>query len=623
MEERNSALKAISIFSILTFAFALQGFAKETKPVTLKDKVKASSAKNSLLEGVDLSEGIGKKKDRNKKEKEAAYEAHEKLFAENKYPSAATCATCHPKHYKEWSVSQHAYSQLSPVYLSLSNKINILSNGSNGDFCFRCHSQVGANLGESPMISNLKRHPTSREGITCTVCHRIGTAYNKVSGRLALEEGGLHENIYGPEGDAELKRVLANTDKYRVVTDPNEPGRVIHAEVSQFKQISNPVFCGTCHDVTLFNGFRLEEAYSEYKMSPAARNGVTCQDCHMGKKQGVVSGYEHGPAAIVGGVPTKKRKITNHFFAGPDYSVVHPGIFPHNVKAQQLATMEQWLQFDHKAGWGTRKFERNKPKNYKFPAAWDSIDDRYEAREILNQQFKQLAWAKQKRIEVLKAGFLLKDIKVKQADRKGIKFKVKFANGTDGHNVPTGFTGERLVWLEVNVYDPDGKKIHWSGDRDPNGDVRDLHSSYIHNGEIDVDHELCSIQSRFVVQNGRGGELEQVIPIPYPSIALPRVLPTPLSLIFTGEPTTERSHHQGIEPLGHRWCRYKVPKEKMTRPGKYKIEVKLHNQMAPANLIAAIQDVGFDYGLSPREVTKRVADGTVTLWEKTHFVNIE
>ena len=52
---------------------------------------------------------------------------HKALFLESRFPAAATCAICHPKQYKEWSVSQHAYSQLSPVYLSLSNKINILS----------------------------------------------------------------------------------------------------------------------------------------------------------------------------------------------------------------------------------------------------------------------------------------------------------------------------------------------------------------------------------------------------------------------------------------------------------------------------------------------------------------
>ena len=154
--------------------------------------------------------------------------------------------------------------------------------------------------------------------------------------------------------------MLDNRDIYRVVTEPDEPGRKIHTEVKQFASISNPIFCAMCHDVTLFNGFRLEEAFSEYRMSPAAKNGVTCQDCHMGKVQGRFLGednYEFGPAAVVGGEPTESRKLTSHSFAGPDYSIIHPGIFPHNAEAQQLASLEEWLQFDVEAGWGADEFE--------------------------------------------------------------------------------------------------------------------------------------------------------------------------------------------------------------------------------------------------------------------------
>jgi nitrate/TMAO reductase-like tetraheme cytochrome c subunit len=345
---------------------------------------------------------------------------HESLFAESRFPAAATCGTCHPKEYREWSVSQHAYSQLSPVYLSLNNKINQLSNGSNGDFCIRCHNQVGANLGENSFDSNLTRHPTSREGITCVVCHRLNKEYGKVSGRLALVEGGLTEPVFGPIGNKEMARVLENTHEYRVETNPKKSGRKIHKEAKQFASISSPAFCGTCHDVTLFNGFRLEEAFSEYRTSPAAARGVTCQDCHMGKVQGVVSGYDFGPAAVVGGVPTKPRKLANHFFAGPDYSVLPPGIFPHNSDAQQMATIEEWLKFDIKAGWGTDAFEDKVADNHKFPERWESIDDRYDAREIIGEQLELLEWARQKRLEVLRAGYILGDIVTERADADGI-----------------------------------------------------------------------------------------------------------------------------------------------------------------------------------------------------------
>ena len=41
--------------------------------------------------------------------------AHGALFIADRYPSATECGGCHPRHYSEWSVSQHAYAQMSPV----------------------------------------------------------------------------------------------------------------------------------------------------------------------------------------------------------------------------------------------------------------------------------------------------------------------------------------------------------------------------------------------------------------------------------------------------------------------------------------------------------------------------
>src|SRR5687767_13903760 len=44
-----------------------------------------------------------------------AAKQHAQLFVETKYPSATVCRTCHPEHYREWAMSQHAYSQISPT----------------------------------------------------------------------------------------------------------------------------------------------------------------------------------------------------------------------------------------------------------------------------------------------------------------------------------------------------------------------------------------------------------------------------------------------------------------------------------------------------------------------------
>ena len=541
---------------------------------------------------------------------------HNALFLENRFPSANTCATCHPEHYEEWSVSAHAYAQLSPVFNAMHGKILKLTNGTNGDFCIRCHTPVGMNLGEPEFMTNMDRHPTSREGITCIACHRIKNPYGKVSGRLAIVEGDIFDAVYGSIGAEILDEVTAEDSEFRVNTERGKSGRSIHAEAEELPQLSTSAFCGACHDVNLVNGFRLEEAFSEYKSTSAARNGTSCQDCHMGIVPGKAEGYATGPAAIVGGIPTRARKRTNHMFAGPDYSIIHKGLFPHNARAAEMATMREWLTFDVEAGWGTDAFEDNVPNDFQFPERWTYADDRYDAREIINQNEALLARISDERHAVLRAGYVLGDVDIQKVNSSGIEFSVEMKNGTNGHNVPTGFDAERLVFIQITVTDADGKVVFVSGDRDPNGDVRDLHSIYVHNGELPLDKYLFSLQSKFLTRMVRGGEREQVLAVNYSPSPLPFLRPSTRATVLLGRPVGARKHRSTIGPLESKWATYKVSRDQLrgSRPP-YSANVKVIAQMIPVNLVKEIQDVGFDYFMSPRDVADRVVEGAQTLWD--------
>jgi hypothetical protein len=101
------------------------------------------------------------------------------------------------------------------------------------------------------------------------------------------------------------------------------------------------------------------------------------------------------------------------------------------------------------------------------------------------------------------------------------------------------------------------------------------------------------------------------------------VLPAPVSLIFTGEPATERNHRKGIEPLGHRWAGYEIAAGALTGKGPYRADIKLISQMVPANLVGAVQSVGFDYGMSTTEVIAGVMAGADVLWEKNLTFDIK
>ncbi len=557
-------------------------------------------------------------------EEPSAAEQHKRLFEEECYPSARACARCHATHYEEWSVSPHAYAQLSPVFNAMHGTIVNLTNGTFGDFCIRCHTPVGMDLNEPFFQSNLYRHPASREGITCIVCHRPRAAYGKINNRASPSTGAIFDKVLGPVGNDRLQEALDDKDQRygALATKEGETGTKIHAKAEKFFYMTRPGFCGTCHDVTLGNGFRLEEAFSEYKNSPSARRGETCQDCHMGKEPGKVSGYRFEPAACVNGKATPPRKRTDHMFAGPDHSIILPGLFPHlGEEDSKLANMTQWLTFDYEAGWGTDEFEeahfeKEESEWPKFPAHWAEIDTRIEARAILDKQFRLLRKYREAQLKVLREGYKIGEKIVERCDDNGIAFKVKVYNGTLGHNVPTGFIAERTVFLEVTVRNSRGKVVFRSGDVDPNGDVRDLHSLYVHDGEIPLDKQLFSLQSKFITRLIRGGEREQILAVNHSIDPLPFLRPATRSNIWHGRPGGARIHRVGIEPCGSRWARYCFSGTKLTESGPYVAQVRLIAGMVPVNLVHAIKDVGFDYGMTAREVSEKIVEGRQVLWDQ-------
>lgn len=573
-------------------------------------------------------------------------QAHADLFRNDCFPSAKKCATCHPKHFREWSVSPHAYAQLSPVFNAMSNKLNELTSGTLGDFCIRCHTPVGIALNEPVSDSNLNRHPTSREGVTCVVCHRINQAWGKGAGRQALVPGDLHQAVYGPLGNSILEDVLADPDQYGVLKSQNDPevrGRDIHAKSHRFFQLTTPGSCGACHDVFAPNGFRLEDAFSEYKQSPSARiHGHSCQDCHMGAFPGEPRGYTCEPAAVVGNVSTPPRKHTNHMIVGPDYSIVHRGLFPIHrtaikeeyqvdsideatdgeVQEEGLATMREWLTFNDAAGWGTEAFEANVTDGNRFPSPWNNKQKRFAARHILEEQYELLAEATQARLRLLQVGYRVGQIEVDDCDRDAIAFHVDLANGTPGHGVPTGFDAERLVFLRVHVWAPNGQLVFQSGDLDPNGDVRDSHSFYVHNGKLPLDRHLVSLQSRFITRNIRGGEREQVLNVPFSLDPLPYIRPATRPFTVLGRPIGARKHKQNIEANGVRRAEYSLRGRQVPCPGTYTIRVQLIAGMVPVNLVHEISSVGFDYGMSAKQVAKGVVDGHLLVHERTGTVTV-
>ncbi len=73
-----------------------------------KSKAKAGQS-DDLLVPIEKHKRSEPRRAARKKRVGSVDQEHLNLFVENRYPSANACGVCHPKHYKEWSVSQHAY----------------------------------------------------------------------------------------------------------------------------------------------------------------------------------------------------------------------------------------------------------------------------------------------------------------------------------------------------------------------------------------------------------------------------------------------------------------------------------------------------------------------------------
>lgn len=405
-------------------------------------------------------------------------------------------------------------------------------------------------------------------------------------------------------------------------------------------------------------------------------------------------------------------------FIGPDYSIVHPGIYPHSVDAMQFtyanrfkkvmteetealtkylkgvsaelskekqkkseiaalrkatknATVHarsDWITFQWWEGWGTPAFEEklsararaNALSGVGFP--WNEKDDqigsrlrRETARLILSRQFNLLNKAHVERTRILRRALQLREFEITKNDQRGLAFRVDVHNPSTGHSAPTGFDAERVMFLSVTMRDGKGRIIFRSGDRDPNGDVRDLHSAFVHaqapkegkwlnasawkesagltRRKDDLqwlpDPFLFTLQSKFLSRNIVGGERESILALNFSFDPLPFIRPPSMPVAHSGRAGPIRKRFSTIPPLGKRRVAYQVERDQLTGVGPYQIEMQFISQMVPANLVKAISSVGFDYNLSASEVAKRIVyghkvdskgtrkGGAVVVWNRT------
>lgn len=511
---------------------------------------------------------------------------HYDLFSAESYPSASQCAVCHKQIYSEWASSNHAYAAISPMFHKFEQRINELASGTVGHFCVRCHVQVGTQMGETREMPLWERARVSREGVTCITCHRVAGEFGRVNGERVINPGNIHEPVLGMAENSALPNVLADKNYWKVATGPEDRGAKIHAGVIKFEQINQSQFCVSCHQVAVNPGIKLEVVWEQYRDSPAHKHGITCQDCHMGQVPGRPDGYAMAPAAVVNGKPTPERRHYNHAFYGPGYPVAHPGIFPHNPDAEQW-TMEEWLQFDYRAGWGVPEWEDKVEAGdieVDFPAPWSDRFTRQDARDIVNANLERLEEKRDLRRQVMENSIRIDGPFFDDAPEVGssFRFSYKVTNTDEGHNLPSGSLGAQPeLWLNVALVDPDGKTVWESGYVDSHGDMADLHSLDVASGAIEHDDQLFNLQTKFLTTGVKGTDREMYLPVNLDIDQLPHIRPAAVPTTVLNHPPFIRMEGRSLPPLSSRTAKYKVPADRMTKPGTYKLAVRMRSRAEP------------------------------------------
>jgi hypothetical protein len=518
-------------------------------------------------------------------------------LADEQYPPAKVCGQCHPNQYKQWSVSSHAYAGLSPMFNKFEQKINELSSGTVNYFCVRCHASVGTALAERRELAWWDRSGAAREGITCVTCHRVGEGYGKVNAARRIAPGDIRWGVFGPLDTQGGVMAISRARELKILVTPDEPDKPgylrIHQTAVQSGIMRRSELCVACHQVQVHPGIKLETVWEEYQSSPAAAQGITCQECHMSPNPGRPSHYpEDFPkgwvAKVHGQTVRDDQPQTDHTFVGPGYPISHPGLFPFPpIDDPDPFTPQQWLTFKWRDGWGSDDFENRlaaSPGAQEFPPEWQNAADRKEAWRRVQANLDRWKKRLELRQKLLANGSRLDGpfFDGHPAVGKPLSFKYQLTNLNNGHNLPSGSLGAQPeLWLNVALIDPDGRRIWESGDLDSNGDYRDLQSEDVGSGKLPRDNQLFSMQTKFLTTNLKGTEREMSLPINMDVDQRPLIRPGSAPISLLNHAPLVRMEKRSIPPLCTRDAHYKIPGKLLSKAGTYRLAVRLRGRSEP------------------------------------------
>lgn len=311
------------------------------------------------------------------------------------------------------------------------------------EICSGCHAEIFSQWKGSmhssafvdPVFQALwKLGITETKGFATNLCGGCHGAVAVVSGDLVLKDNEFRTNPIAKEGvHCDLCHTIKETSFLETPTyEPQNASIVVapgsvkrgpykdsvspHHETAYSELHTKSKFCANCHQVFHpVNNFHIERTYDEWKYSVYAQNGIQCQDCHMMPVAKAVEAAKTMKPPQNPGQPCimgpKRDNMFTHEFVGANFTV--PALL------------------------GSKKHAA-----------------------IAEERLKSAAELAVTAPQTVKPGAL-------------VPLSVKVTNVAAGHNLPTSLTEVRQMWLDVAVYDADGKEIYRSGALDAQGDLGD------------------------------------------------------------------------------------------------------------------------------------------------------
>jgi hypothetical protein len=176
-----------------------------------------------------------------------------------------SCGTCHPAQLADWKTTLHSKSMGHGVAGQLVEMRQ--TDPDTARSCLTCHAPLAEQAEE---IQGLQQ-----QGLVCAACHVR-----------------RHQRFGPPPREGPPARQV--------------PGSSLpHNGATRSAAYLRSEFCSTCHQFEptelRLNGKLLQDTYAEWRASPAARQGLQCQDCHMPDRRHLWRGI-HDPEMVKSGV---------------------------------------------------------------------------------------------------------------------------------------------------------------------------------------------------------------------------------------------------------------------------------------------------------------------------------